>query len=71
MLKSEVKGQGPPESTNNKELAEARLEIIEGLKFKIATLQKELLELKQMQSHPITYRTVAEPAPELIGKKHK
>lgn len=35
------------EVINFKELAQARLEIIDGLKFKLTTLEKEILELKQ------------------------
>ena len=72
MLKSEVqtaaKGLDPPDTGHYKDLAAARLEIIEGLKFKVATLEKELSELKYTQRDPILYTTVAEPAPELIKK---
>lgn len=35
------------DNLNFKELAEARSEIIEGLKYKIYSLEKEILELKQ------------------------
>jgi hypothetical protein len=38
------------DQTNFKELAEARAEIIDGLKYKIASLDKELSELK-IQNH--------------------
>lgn len=34
------------DTINYKEIAEARLEIIEGLKFKVLTLEKEIAELK-------------------------
>ena len=61
-----------------KELAEARLEVIEGLKFKIASLEQTIItkdekiaELKYTQGQSFLYPNVAEPAPELIGKKRK
>lgn len=70
MLK-QVKGHYPPDAANYKELAAARLEIIEGLKFKVATLEKELYVLKLTQGDPIVNEIVAKPAPELIAEKHK
>lgn len=42
--------------------------IIEGLEFKVNTLEKELSTLKQVPKDPILYKNVAEPAPELIKK---
>lgn len=57
--------------TNYKELAEARLEIINGLKFRIASLEKDLSELKYTQKESFLYSNVAEPAPELTSKKDK
>ena len=61
-----------------KELAEARLEVIEGLRFKIASLEQTIItkdekiaELKYTQEQSFLYPNVAEPAPELIGKKSK
>ena len=59
------------EQTNFKELADARLEIINGLKFRIASLEKDLSELKYLQKEPFLYPTVAESAPELTRKKDK
>lgn len=70
-LKSEVKGLDQPDTSHYKELAAARLEIIEGLKFKVTTLEKELATIKQAPKDPILYKNVAEPAPELIAEKHK
>ena len=61
-----------------KELAEARLEVIEGLRFKIASLEQtitakeqKIAELKYTQEQSFLYPNVAEPAPELTGKKTK
>ena len=61
-----------------KELAEARLEVIEGLRFKIASLEQtitakeqKIAELKYTQEQSFLYPNVAEPAPELTGKKRK
>jgi transcriptional regulator with XRE-family HTH domain len=45
--------------------------IIEGLEFKVDTLEKELSTIKQASKEPILYRSVAEPAPELIKKEPK
>jgi hypothetical protein len=53
-----------------KEIAQLK-EINDLLRFKIATQEKEISELKCTQNNPILYRTVAEPAPELTSKKHK
>lgn len=47
------------------------LELLILQKEKIESLKKELSELKYTQNNPILYRSVAEPAPELIGKKNK
>lgn len=60
-----------PDSTNYKELADARLEIIEGLKFKVKTLEKELSEFNYTQKEPFLHKNVAESTPELIKKKSK
>ena len=61
-----------------KELADARLEVIEGLRFKIASLEQTIMtkdekiaELKYTQEQSFLYPNVAEPAPELIDKKRK
>mgnify|MGYP003397347028 CR=1 FL=1 len=43
MLKNKLES----DQLNFKELAEARAEIIDGLKYKISSLEKEILELKQ------------------------
>lgn len=67
-VKKEVQGLDPPDTGHYKELAAARLEIIEGLKFKVATLEKELYVLKLTQGDPIVNEIVAKPAPELIKK---
>ena len=71
MLKEDVKNENQPNSINYKEIAEARLEIIEGLKFKIAALEKQLLESKYTQKETFLYSSVADPAPELIKKTSK
>jgi hypothetical protein len=54
-----------------KELADSRLDVIDGLKFKLSTLEKELTEMKYMQKESFLYKNVAEPAPELTSKKYK
>ena len=41
------------------------------LKLRIENLEKEISELKQSTSEPILYRSVAEPAPQLIKKEPK
>ena len=72
MLKSSiVPGVVVQDHINYKDLADARLETIEGLKFKVSTLEKELVTLKKASKDPILYKNVAEPAPELITEKHK
>lgn len=43
--------------------------IIEGLEFKVSTLEKDLSELKYTQKEPFLYPNVAERSPELIKKK--
>ncbi len=70
MLKNEAE-PNPVTLENYKELAEARLDIIDGLKFKVKTLEKELSELKDMRQGSFLYSSVAEPAPELTGKTRK
>ncbi len=45
--------------------------VIEGLEFKISTLEKELSELKFTQKESFLYKNVTEPAPELIKKAPK
>jgi hypothetical protein len=74
MLKSQPNA-GPPElvpdAMHYKDLAEARLEIIEGLKYKIANLEKKVDELKEIRHLSALYANVAEPAPELIKKRLK
>mgnify|MGYP000231582824 FL=1 len=54
-----------------KELADARLDVIEGLRFKIATLEEKISELRYTKSETFLHANVAGPAPELIGKKRK
>jgi hypothetical protein len=54
-----------------KELAEARLDIIDGLKFKIASLEKSLSELKHTPQNTFLHSNVAEPTSELIKKESK
>ena len=54
-----------------KELAEARLEVIDGLKFKISTLENQINELRYSQKNPILYSSVAESTPELMKKHDK
>jgi hypothetical protein len=76
MLKSESKNEvpPPPETHNTVGLEQLRKEnamqakIIEGLEFKVDTLEKELSTLKKAPKDPILYKNVAEPAPELIKK---
>lgn len=43
--------------------------VIEGLEFKIQTLQKELSDLKYKEKDSFLHRNVAEPTPELIKQK--
>lgn len=45
--------------------------IIEGLEFKIATIEKAIKESKHTTTEPIIYKDVAEPAPELSKKQSK
>ncbi|MFY8189062.1 MAG: peptidase S24 [Flavobacterium sp.] len=64
MLREEVKPTGavsvPDQKANNntnanyKELAEARLEVIDGLKYRITALENELKQLKTSNSNPET-----------------
>lgn len=62
----------PKENINYKDLADARLQIIEMKDEKIIRLEKELSEFRyNSQKEPVLYRTVAEPAPELSKKKSK
>lgn len=61
----------PSDAGNYKELADARLDIIDGLKFKVKTLEKELSELKDVRQGSFLYSSVAEPAPELVEKSRK
>ena len=58
----------PVEQSNYKDLADARLQIIEMKDDKIKWLENELSTLKEVRQDPILYRTVAESAPELIKK---
>ncbi len=71
MLKSVLKNEFVPDQTNYKELADARLQIIELKEEKIKRLENEIATLKQSAKNPIVYKNVAEPAPELIAEKHK
>lgn len=71
MIKNNHNSEVIQNNTNYKELAEARLDIIEGLKFKITTLEKDLSEFKYRQKESFLYPNVAESAPELTGKKNK
>lgn len=54
-----------------KDLADARLENIELLKFKITTLEKDLSELKNTQKESFLYKNVVESTSELIKKEEK
>ena len=78
MLRSEITPIVSEVDRTYKELADARLEVIEGLRFKIASLEQTIItkdekiaELKYTQEQSFLYPNVAEPAPELIGKKRK
>jgi hypothetical protein len=46
MLKTIIKEYPPPDTIDYKELAEARKDIIEGLKYKVSVLEKNLFESK-------------------------
>ncbi|MBF2710059.1 hypothetical protein [Flavobacterium soyangense] len=59
----------PVEQLNYKDLADARLQIIEMKDEKILRLEKELSELKYTQKEPFLYKNVAESAPELTKKE--
>ena len=54
-----------------KDLSESRLEVINGLKFKIAALEKTISDMRYARSETFLHTNVAEPAPELTGKKRK
>lgn len=71
MLKSEVTPVISETDKAYKELAEARLDIIDGLKYKIAALEKTISDMRMDRAETFLHANVAEPAPELIGKKHK
>lgn len=45
--------------------------VIEGLEYKVATLEKQLSEQKYSQTEAFLYRNVAESAPELTKKERK
>ncbi len=67
-----VENVNHPENLNYKELADARLEIIEFQKEKIAKLEKDLSEFRcNSQKEPVLYRTVAEPSLKLSKKQPK
>lgn len=51
------------------ELLQARLDIIDGLKFKVEVLEKRISELNKENPKLTFYDAVAEPAPELITKR--
>jgi hypothetical protein len=74
MLKNDSNSESlelAPDSMHYKDLADARLEIIEGLKYKIVDLEKKVEELKEIRHLSALYSNVAEPAPELIEKSRK
>ncbi len=71
MIKSDVIPNVLGLDPKDKELADARLDVIEGLKFKIATLEEKISELRYTKSETFLHANVAGPAPELIGKKRK
>jgi hypothetical protein len=74
MLKSEIVQINPVISEVDqvyKELAESRLEVINGLKLQIASLEEKLSELRNTRSDPFLHTNVAKPAPELVGEKRK
>lgn len=50
------------------ELLEARLDVINALKFKIDTLERDLVKNKVYSSSPIVSHGMAEPTPKLISK---
>lgn len=59
------------ENIDYKELADARVEIIQFLKEKISRLEKELAAIQSTSQEPIIYSNVAEPTPELSEKRHR
>lgn len=72
MLKSDVAPVIQEQGINYKEVAVARLEIIDGLKFKIATLEKEIFNLKieatiSVQRGTVEFHTMPSIEP-LTGK---
>mgnify|MGYP003600890935 CR=1 FL=1 len=78
MLKGQITPVVSEVDRTYKELADARLEVIEGLRFKIASLEQTIItkdekiaELKYTQEQSFLYPNVAEPAPELTNKKTK
>ena len=71
MLKGQITPVISEVDRTYKELADARLDVIEGLKFKIATLEEKISELRYTKSETFLHANVAGPAPELTGKKRK
>ena len=71
MLRSEITPIVSEVDHTYKELADARLDVIEGLKFKIATLEEKISELRYTRPETFLHANVAESAPELIDKKRK
>jgi hypothetical protein len=71
MLKSNVVPVAQEVDNKYKELADARLDVIDGLKFKIATLEKTIADGKYTQKETFLHKNMDKPAPELVGNKHK
>ena len=59
--------------TNERIVKENKLQakVIEGLEFRVATLEKQLSQQTYSQKEGFLYHNVAEPAPELAKKKAK
>ena len=71
MLKSELVQVASEMEQVYKELAESRLDVIRGLKLEISILEEKISELRYTKSETFLHANVAEPTPELIGKKRK
>lgn len=69
MLKNEILENNAVESVDYKELWRNSEYTINLQKEKIAKLEQDIAELKYSQKESFLYKNVAEPTPELIGKK--
>ena len=58
---------------NERILKENKLQakVIEGLEYKVSTLEKQISEQTYSQKETFLYRNVAEPAPKLVEKQRK